>query len=153
MATIEIAKLGFRWTPRPKSSPINSIVRRGRLQFRKAFEPYGNRSRRIVILQPLSCSLVDERKQKELEDNFSFNEKENSLVDALIGIQGRGRSASPQQLQVQLSLSLEFKHICSDVHVKSLHLKDIFGWSENSEKFVMVSSSIFRKSLEYDRKF
>ncbi|PSR86871.1 Plastid-lipid-associated protein [Actinidia chinensis var. chinensis] len=99
MATIEIAKLGFRWTPRPKSSPINSIVRRGRLQFRKAFEPYGNRSRRIVILQPLSCSLVDERKQKELEDNFSFNEKENSLVNALIGIQGRGRSASPQQLQ------------------------------------------------------
>ncbi|GFZ20754.1 plastid-lipid associated protein PAP [Actinidia rufa] len=99
MATIEIAKLGFRWTPRPKTSPINPIVRRGRLQFRKAFEPYGNRSRRIVILQPLSCSLVDERKQKELEDNFSFNEKENSLVNALIGIQGRGRSASPQQLQ------------------------------------------------------
>ncbi|XP_057483872.1 probable plastid-lipid-associated protein 12, chloroplastic [Actinidia eriantha] len=99
MATIEIAKLGFRWTPRPKTSPINPIARRGRLQFRKAFEPYGNRSRRIVILQPLSCSLVDERKQKELEDNFSFNEQENSLVNALIGIQGRGRSASPQQLQ------------------------------------------------------
>ncbi|GMY21124.1 probable plastid-lipid-associated protein 12, chloroplastic isoform X1 [Fagus crenata] len=28
----------------------------------------------------------------------SFNEPENQLIDALIGIQGQGRSASPQQL-------------------------------------------------------
>lgn len=30
----------------------------------------------------------------------SFSEEENGLIEALIGIQGRGRAASPQQLQV-----------------------------------------------------
>uniref|UniRef100_M1D581 Structural molecule n=1 Tax=Solanum tuberosum TaxID=4113 RepID=M1D581_SOLTU len=29
----------------------------------------------------------------------SFSEEENGLIEALIGIQGRGRAASPQQLQ------------------------------------------------------
>ncbi|KAB2607466.1 plastid-lipid-associated protein 12 [Pyrus ussuriensis x Pyrus communis] len=32
------------------------------------------------------------------QEEVSFTEQENSLVEALIGIQGRGRSASPQQL-------------------------------------------------------
>ncbi|KAK1589102.1 hypothetical protein Q3G72_030510 [Acer saccharum] len=32
------------------------------------------------------------------EQDISFTDEENQLVDALIGIQGRGRSASPQQL-------------------------------------------------------
>jgi hypothetical protein len=36
-------------------------------------------------------SLVDEQQQQ-----FSFNELENQLINALIGIQGRGKSASPQ---------------------------------------------------------
>ncbi|KAA0041357.1 hypothetical protein IC582_009810 [Cucumis melo] len=39
-------------------------------------------------------SLVDEQ-QKEV---VSFSEPENSLIDALIGVQGRGRSVSSQQL-------------------------------------------------------
>lgn len=38
-------------------------------------------------------SLVDEQQQQ-----ISFNEQENQLINALVGIQGRGKSASPQQL-------------------------------------------------------
>ncbi|GAV88454.1 PAP_fibrillin domain-containing protein [Cephalotus follicularis] len=38
-------------------------------------------------------ALLDEQQQE-----ISFTEPENKLIDALIGIQGRGRSASPQQL-------------------------------------------------------
>ncbi|KAG5227576.1 plastid-lipid-associated protein [Salix suchowensis] len=38
-------------------------------------------------------SLVNEQQQQ-----ISFNEQENQLINALIGIQGRGKSASPQQL-------------------------------------------------------
>lgn len=47
---------------------------------------------------PLRCqsSLVDEQ-QKEV---VSFSEPENSLVEALIGVQGRGRSVSSHQLTV-----------------------------------------------------
>jgi len=36
-------------------------------------------------------SLVDEQQQQ-----FSFNELENQLINTLIGFQGRGKSASPQ---------------------------------------------------------
>ncbi|XP_022754334.1 probable plastid-lipid-associated protein 12, chloroplastic isoform X2 [Durio zibethinus] len=43
------------------------------------------------------CSLVNEQQQQE-EQQASFTEQEKQLIDALIGIQGRGRSASPQQL-------------------------------------------------------
>lgn len=38
--------------------------------------------------------------QQEEQEQVPFTEPENSLIDALIGIQGRGRSASPQQLNV-----------------------------------------------------
>ncbi|XWS28245.1 hypothetical protein CRYUN_Cryun25bG0050100 [Craigia yunnanensis] len=40
------------------------------------------------------CSLVNEQLQQEA----FFTEHEEQLIDALIGIQGRGRAASPQQL-------------------------------------------------------
>ncbi|XP_020584057.1 probable plastid-lipid-associated protein 12, chloroplastic isoform X2 [Phalaenopsis equestris] len=43
-------------------------------------------------LHGVFASLVEERE-------ISFTEPESALVDALIGIQGRGRSASPQQLK------------------------------------------------------
>lgn len=44
----------------------------------------------------VSCSsLVEEQQQ-----SISFSKPETHLIDALIGIQGRGKSASPQQLQV-----------------------------------------------------
>ncbi|KAK9941343.1 hypothetical protein M0R45_017949 [Rubus argutus] len=42
-----------------------------------------------------SCST---RTNSLTAEQVSFTEEENSLVEALIGIQGRGRSASPQQL-------------------------------------------------------
>lgn len=44
----------------------------------------------------VSCSLVN----KQSSHQVSFSKDENLLIEALIGIQGRGRSASPQQLQV-----------------------------------------------------
>ncbi|KAA8549611.1 hypothetical protein F0562_001371 [Nyssa sinensis] len=95
MATIEIANLGFRLTPLPTISPFYPRTHRSILRFPDSFE--SSRSRRIVLLRPPSCSVVDEQRQQEEE--VSFTEQENSLIDALIGIQGRGRSASPQQLQ------------------------------------------------------
>lgn len=39
-------------------------------------------------------------------EQISFTESEKSLIEALLGIQGRGRSSSPEQLNVSLSLSL-----------------------------------------------
>lgn len=53
-------------------------------------------------------ALVDEQ-----ELQVSFTEQENSLIEALVGIQGRGRSASPQQL--------------SDVEKAVLALEDLQG--------------------------
>lgn len=41
---------------------------------------------------------------QQQEQQIPFTESENSLIDALIGIQGRGRSASPQQLNVSYIL-------------------------------------------------
>ncbi|KAL6966326.1 putative plastid-lipid-associated protein 12, chloroplastic [Sarracenia purpurea var. burkii] len=111
MATIEVANLGFRSTQMPKISPLYSRVRRSHLRFHKSFESSG--TRRIFLLRPLSCSLLDEqKKQRDVEVEVPFNEQENSLIEALIGIQGRGRSASPLQLQeveraVQVLESLE----------------------------------------------
>ncbi|KAI4386280.1 hypothetical protein MLD38_004225 [Melastoma candidum] len=40
------------------------------------------------------CSLVE-----EAQETSAFDEREGNLIDALIGIQGRGRSASPLQLE------------------------------------------------------
>uniref|UniRef100_A0A5B7BJD2 Plastid lipid-associated protein/fibrillin conserved domain-containing protein n=1 Tax=Davidia involucrata TaxID=16924 RepID=A0A5B7BJD2_DAVIN len=95
MATIEVAILGFRLTSLPRISPFNPTTHRSGLRFHEA--SHSSLSRRIVLLRPPSCSLVDEQQQQVEE--VSFNERENSLIGALIGIQGRGRSASPQQLQ------------------------------------------------------
>ncbi|CAL8998465.1 unnamed protein product [Prunus brigantina] len=53
---------------------------------------FRNSSRTKHLTQVLA--LVDEQQEQQV----SFTEEENSLVEALIGIQGRGRSASPQQL-------------------------------------------------------
>lgn len=47
----------------------------------------------------VSCSLVNKKQQSFNEEVSSFTEDENLLIEALIGLQGRGRSASPQQLQ------------------------------------------------------
>ncbi|EHA8588410.1 putative plastid-lipid-associated protein 12, chloroplastic [Cocos nucifera] len=49
--------------------------------------------RRRPSLRPISSSL------REGELQLSFTEPETVLLEALLGIQGRGRAASPQQLQ------------------------------------------------------
>ncbi|KAI8526303.1 hypothetical protein RHMOL_Rhmol13G0298000 [Rhododendron molle] len=97
MATIELANLGFQLTPLPTISPFKSRTCRSRLQFRNGFGPSVNR--RAASIRPPSCSLVDEQQKQGTEVVSLFNEQENSLIEALIGIQGRGRSASAQQLQ------------------------------------------------------
>ncbi|XP_058198219.1 probable plastid-lipid-associated protein 12, chloroplastic [Rhododendron vialii] len=97
MATIELANLGFQLTPLPTISPFKSRTCRSRLQFRNGLGPSVNR--RAASIRPPSCSLVDEQQKQGTEVVSLFNEQENSLIEALIGIQGRGRSASPQQLQ------------------------------------------------------
>ncbi|XP_062171498.1 probable plastid-lipid-associated protein 12, chloroplastic [Alnus glutinosa] len=79
--------LGLQWNPTPTFSPRFS-PRTLRYKSRKLFEC--SRSSRDVSVN--GSNLVDEQQQ------VSFTEPENQLVEALIGIQGRGRSASPQQL-------------------------------------------------------
>lgn len=67
--------------------------------------PFGWKNRicakRIGIFK---CSLVDQQEKEESvveEASVSeFSKEEFDLIGALIGIQGRGRSASPQQLRV-----------------------------------------------------
>ncbi|KAL5765114.1 hypothetical protein ACOSQ2_017708 [Xanthoceras sorbifolium] len=54
----------------------------------KLFKPSPSHHRTCLLLR---SSLVQEQE-------ISFTDEETQLVDALIGIQGRGRSASPQQL-------------------------------------------------------
>ncbi|KAB2016380.1 hypothetical protein ES319_D08G092800v1 [Gossypium barbadense] len=57
------------------------------------FKPSATHSIRKT-LHTCRCSLVNEQQQQQA----SFTDQEKQLVDALIGIQGRGKSASPQQL-------------------------------------------------------
>ena len=86
---IEIANLGFQLNPLPTFSPV--FVPRTVLKSSKRcrFD-----RRNLLLLRPPASSLVDEQPQ------VSFTEPENRLIDSLVGIQGRGRSASPQQLSV-----------------------------------------------------
>ncbi|KAK4482393.1 hypothetical protein RD792_009548 [Penstemon davidsonii] len=58
------------------------------LKSAKLLRPFGRKS--------LQCSLIG---QQQVEEVSRFTEEENALINALIGIQGRGRSASPPQLQ------------------------------------------------------
>ncbi|XP_038699553.1 probable plastid-lipid-associated protein 12, chloroplastic [Tripterygium wilfordii] len=66
-----------------KPKPLVSLKSHG------SFKSFRNQ-RHLKICQ---SSLVDEQQQET-----SFSDAENQLIDALIGIQGRGRSASPRQL-------------------------------------------------------
>ncbi|KAA3470970.1 putative plastid-lipid-associated protein 12, chloroplastic isoform X1 [Gossypium australe] len=58
-----------------------------------SFKPSATHSIRKT-LHTCRCSLVNEQQQQQA----SFTDQEKQLIDALIGIQGRGKSASPQQL-------------------------------------------------------
>lgn len=49
----------------------------------------------------LQCSAIGQQQAEEVPLTAAkFSEEENALINALIGIQGRGRSASKPQLQV-----------------------------------------------------
>ncbi|KAK2972927.1 hypothetical protein RJ640_015642 [Escallonia rubra] len=86
MAAVELANLGLRFGL--QASAFNP---RARCQFRFQ-RPSGGKH---GICRRISCSVVDQQQEVQL----SFTPEESSLIEALLGIQGRGRSASPQQLQ------------------------------------------------------
>ncbi|XP_074294783.1 putative plastid-lipid-associated protein 12, chloroplastic [Silene latifolia] len=71
MAMIAVAKLGFFPTPPPTYS-------------------------KHIRFRTYSSSITNKTTEQGI---IKFNEHENRLIDALIGVQGRGRSAPPQQLQ------------------------------------------------------
>ncbi|CAN4114066.1 unnamed protein product [Withania somnifera] len=83
--TMEIGNLGLRFRPQ---IAINSTRKWPCKQF--LGQKMQNKKNSLLL-----CSVAD---QKEAEV-CSFSKDENALIEALIGIQGRGRSASPQQLQ------------------------------------------------------
>ncbi|XP_010673531.2 probable plastid-lipid-associated protein 12, chloroplastic [Beta vulgaris subsp. vulgaris] len=91
MASIEIAALGFRLSQFPALSSISNRNSGNSVQFFRK-----NSNFRIF-----SSSLTNETEEEGIisKPNCKFTEDENRLVEALIGIQGRGRSASPQQLK------------------------------------------------------
>ncbi|KAG8389086.1 hypothetical protein BUALT_Bualt02G0192600 [Buddleja alternifolia] len=86
MATLEAAISGFRF--RPQYPALNPSAAR----FSKTF---GRKTRR----RSLKCSLVGQQQVEELSNTAQFTDEENALINALIGIQGRGRAASSPQLQ------------------------------------------------------
>ena len=82
-ASYELTNLGFGFRPVPTFIPSKTCF-----------------TRKNQIYRSVSCSLVNKQQQQQSVDQVSFSKDENSLIEALIGIQGRGRSASPLQLQV-----------------------------------------------------
>ncbi|CAA3013946.1 probable plastid-lipid-associated 12, chloroplastic [Olea europaea subsp. europaea] len=62
-------------------------------------KPFSSKFGEKFNRKTLKCSLVEKQKKEDKEVSRVFTKEENALIDALIGIQGRGRSASPQQLQ------------------------------------------------------
>ncbi|KMT14377.1 hypothetical protein BVRB_4g071570 [Beta vulgaris subsp. vulgaris] len=91
MASIEIAALGFRLS---QFSALSSISNRNSGNSVQFFRKNSN-------FRIYSSSLTNETEEEGIisKPNCKFTEDENRLVEALIGIQGRGRSASPQQLK------------------------------------------------------
>lgn len=83
--------LGFQLPPKPT---LSTVISPTRLRFGNL--PLGKIKDRTKSMTHRYALLDD--KNPEIEE--AFTEKENSLIEALIGIQGRGRSASPQQLSV-----------------------------------------------------
>lgn len=88
MATLEAAIPGLRFQAQhPTLNPPRALLSR----------PFGRKIRRLS----LKCSLVGQQQvEEEVSKTTAFTEEENALINALIGIQGRGRSTSSSQLQV-----------------------------------------------------
>lgn len=83
--TMEIGNLGVGFRPQ---IAINSSRKWPCNQF--LCQKMHNKKRLMLV-----CSVADQKESKVC----SFSNEENDLIEALIGIQGRGRDASPQQLQ------------------------------------------------------
>ncbi|KAI5675183.1 hypothetical protein M9H77_06133 [Catharanthus roseus] len=106
MATIEVVNLpGLRF--QAKASFLKRSSRSGSSNLiasvRRVSVPCALKNRiHAPRINPLKCSIVDQQDQERVTEEASvsgFSEEECALIDALIGIQGRGRAASPQQLQ------------------------------------------------------
>lgn len=105
MATaIDLAKLGLRFNepfivkPNPTSKNTISTWVGHNLLLSQSFGRQSRVPRRLCTM----CSMIDQQEKEQVVKEASasgFTKEESSLVDALIGIQGRGRSASPKQLQ------------------------------------------------------
>ncbi|KAK9123142.1 hypothetical protein Sjap_012744 [Stephania japonica] len=93
---VELAKLGLRSSSSRPSSAFTAIASTLRRDNHRLFRfpklrDDGYRAGKLSIFR--SAALVDDR------EHISFTESENELIEAILGIQGRGRSASPEQLQ------------------------------------------------------
>ncbi|KAL7113310.1 hypothetical protein ACP275_04G054200 [Erythranthe tilingii] len=86
MATLEAAAIPGHLRFRPQQPTFNPP------RTRLSSAAVGRKIHRLS----LKCSVVEEQVSKAAA---AFTEDETSLIDALIGIQGRGRSASSPQLQ------------------------------------------------------
>ncbi|KAK6141675.1 hypothetical protein DH2020_024584 [Rehmannia glutinosa] len=87
MATLEAAISGLRF--RPQYPTLNPTMA-------KHSRTFGRKIRRLYV----NCSLVGQQQvEGEVSKTTEFTDEENALINALIGIQGRGRSASSPQLQ------------------------------------------------------
>lgn len=89
----EIAALGFRLSQFPALSPLSKRNLCNSLSINQGLPIRKNPNFRIY-----SSSLTNEAEQV-IDRSSKFSEDENRLIEVLIGIQGRGRSASPQQLK------------------------------------------------------
>ncbi|KAL5707624.1 putative plastid-lipid-associated protein 12 [Ranunculus cassubicifolius] len=106
---IDVAKLGFR---------LNSVPVINSFKFPTSINTPRRRNQFLCIRSP-SASLTTEQQQEQI---VPFSEPETRLIEALIGIQGRGRSASPQQIKDVESavLMLEAQQGVSDPTSSSL---------------------------------
>lgn len=95
--TMEIGNLGVGFRPQ---IAINSSRKWPCNQF--LCQKMHNKKRLMLV-----CSVADQKESKVC----SFSNEENDLIEALIGIQGRGRDASPQQLQVSSHFFLSSKFL------------------------------------------
>ncbi|XP_051141878.1 probable plastid-lipid-associated protein 12, chloroplastic isoform X2 [Andrographis paniculata] len=89
MATLEAVSPGFQFR-----SPCPAKIRRTAGVSRTFV-----RANRRLTVKTVKCSLLGERVEEEVSRPPPFTEEENTLINALIGVQGRGRSASPAQLR------------------------------------------------------
>ncbi|XP_072984228.1 probable plastid-lipid-associated protein 12, chloroplastic isoform X1 [Typha latifolia] len=78
-----------------RPSPISHLSTPFSSRVRSRSRSLSRRSR--PFFAPISSSLVDRTTQQQ--EQVFFTDPEAALIEALVGMQGRGRAASPQQIQ------------------------------------------------------